>query len=332
MMAGAGHLDEEPAWTGLFPPWNNAGVLDLNDLRVFEAVARLQSFSAAARELGQPKSSVSRAVGRLEKVLGMRLLQRTTRQVALTQAGELMLARCNAWLGDVDKTLELVGAFTGRPRGLIRIACGVGFGVNVLGRQLPEFLDRFPEVDVDLDLRTEVIDLVSDGVDVAIRLGPLPDSNMVKVALGSMTRHLCASPDYVSTHPAPDTVAEITAHHAVDMPGVNGRPRAWTFTRGKESAKVELKLRVAVNEALTIHRLVLGGAGLGILSGYVCEPDLAAGRLVEVLPDWSPPRVPVNMVFPSRREMSPAVRAFVEFMKEATSSDGFWLRRPATAS
>jgi DNA-binding transcriptional LysR family regulator len=303
-------------------------MLELNDLRVFERVANLRSFSAAARDLGLPKSSVSRSVARLEDALGVRLLQRTTREVALTAAGEVLRGKCADVLGKVSEAVDLVGSLTGKPRGTLKVACGIGFGVNVLAEQIPEFLLLYPDIDIVMDLKTEFVDLVTEGIDVAVRLGPMPDSSLVCVQLGSMRRYLCASPAYLKRRPAPATVAEIAEHDAVEMPGPKGRPKTWMFTRGEETAKIELRSRICVNEALTIHRLVVGGAGLGVISGYVCAPDIEAGRLVRVLPDWIPPPVALNLVFPTKKEMSPNVRAFVDFLKQATSPSIFWQHAP----
>lgn len=307
-------------------------MLDLNDLRVFERVADLRSFSAAARALGLPKSTVSRSVARLEDALAARLLQRTTREVQLTAAGEVLRGKCAEMLGRVSEAVELVNGLAGKPHGTLKISSGVGFGVNVLAEQLPGFLLRHPEVDIILDLKSEFADLVSEGIDAAIRLGQMPDSSLVRVRLGSMQRYLCASPKYLKRRPAPRSVAAIAEHDAVEMPGSDGRPKSWTFVRGKESAKVEPRARICVNEALTIHRLVVKGVGLGIISGYVCAADIKSGRLVRILPEWSPPPVEVSVVFPTKKELSPNVRAFVDFMKEVTSPGVFWQRDPAVAA
>jgi LysR family transcriptional regulator for bpeEF and oprC len=307
-------------------------MLDLNDLRVFERVADLRSFSAAARALGLPKSTVSRSVARLEDALAARLLQRTTREVQLTAAGEVLRGKCAEMLGRVSEAVELVSGLAGKPHGTLKISSGVGFGVNVLAEQLPGFLLRHPEVDITLDLKSEIADLVSEGIDAAIRLGPMPDSSLVRVLLGSMQRHLCASPKYLKRRPAPRSLAAIAEHDAIEMPGSDGRPKSWTFVRGKESAKVEPRARICVNEALTIHRLVVKGVGLGIISGYVCAADIKSGRLVRILPDWSPPPVEVSVVFPTKKELSPNVRAFVDFMKEVTSPGVFWQQDPAAAA
>jgi LysR family transcriptional regulator, regulator for bpeEF and oprC len=304
-------------------------VIDLNALRVFERVASLRSFSAAARSLGSPKSSVSRAVAQLEAVLGSRLFQRTTRTVALTDSGVALLDRCADILTRVDETVDYVGSFGGSPRGLLRISAGIGFGLNVLSELLPDFLLRYPKVDVALDLTSRSVDLVATSIDVAIRMGPLPDSELVATRLGTIQRHLCAAPSYLARRGTPRTPGALRSHDVIELPGTEGRPRRWTLAKPSGKPRiVELSPRITVNDALTIHRLVRNGAGVGGLSAYLCAADIEAGRLVHVLPGWRLPAVPVHVVFPSARELSPAVRAFVDFLRGASHPRAFWQADP----
>jgi DNA-binding transcriptional LysR family regulator len=300
-------------------------MLDLNSLRVFEKVASLKSFTAAARALGLPKSNVSRSVARLEHSLGTRLFQRTTRDVVLTPSGAALLDRSGAIVANLKDALDYVGSLGGQPRGILKISAGIGFGINVLAEQLPEFLRRYPKIGIELDLNSRAADLVADAVDIAVRLGPLPASGLVAVRLGEMRRYLCAAPAYLERRGLPKSIEDIAQHDAVEMPGPDGRARPWTFSRGRQTIKLEVVPRISVNEALTIHRLVLNGSGLGILSGYICAPEIAADRLVRLFPDWSPPSLEISLVFPSRRELAPAVRAFVDYMKEVSRPGVLWM-------
>lgn len=295
-------------------------MLDLNRFRVFERVAALKSFTAAGRALGMPKSNVSRSIARLEAELGTRLFQRTTREVVLTLTGQALLERSTQITHALDETLAYVGGLSGQPRGVLRVSAGMGFGVNVLAEQLPDFLLRYPDIDIALDLESRTADLVGEAIDVAVRLGPLPDSGLVAVKLGEMHRYLCATPAYLQRRGTPQSFEELSRHDTIDMPSPEGRTRPWIFSRGQETTRLEMTPRVSVNEALTIHRLVMNGAGLGILTGYICGPEIAAGRLVHLFPQWSVASVEVNLVFPSRRELAPAVRVFVDYMKEVNRS------------
>ena len=304
-------------------------MIDLNALRVFERVAALQNFSAAARSLGAPKSSVSRAVAQLEADLGTRLLQRTTRAVVLTESGVALRERCSDILAKVDETVDYVGTFGDKPRGLLRISAGIGFGINVLSELIPQFIARYPDVSVSLDMTSRTVDLVSTNVDVAIRMGPLTNSELVAKRLGTIHRYLCVAPSYVARRGAPRTIAELRDHDSVELPGIAGRPRRWTFSKADgESKTVELSPRITVNDALTVHRMVVNGAGVGGLSAYVCAPDLQAGRLVRLFPEWMMPSVEVSVVFPSNRELSPRVRAFVDFLKAASRPGTSWQADP----
>lgn len=298
-------------------------MLDLNDLRVFEKVATLRGFSAAARELAIPKSSVSRSISRLEEELGTRLMQRTTRAVVLTAPGEALLERCSELMRGVDAAVDQVASMAGEPRGRLKVGSGIGFGVNVLADLLPAFLDRYPAADIELDLKSEFSDLVAEGFDVAIRLGPMPDSSLVAVNIGSLRRLLCATPEYLSRHGTPSSPSDLSEHQVIEMPGVDGRPRTWIFNRGRDTERVEVRYRLSVNEVLTIHRLVLNGAGPGVLSAYLGEPAIADGHLIQLLPEWSLPTVDVSLVYASKRIVPPLVRAFVEFMRE-TSVTAHW--------
>jgi len=308
--------------------WNNRAMLDLNDVRVFEKVAATGGFAAAARALGIPKSSVSRSIARLEEELRARLFQRTTRNVVLTPAGEDLKERCAGILHRLEEAVNGVRSASSPRRGVLRVSAAIGFGVNVLSDELPGFLERHPELRVSLDLSTRVVDLLTDGVDVALRLGPMPDSGLIATRLGAMTRHVCAAPAYLERRGAPESLDELVEHDTIDMPGVDGRPRRWTFRKGGETRELEIMPRISVNEALMIHKLVHNGAGIGIVSGYLCAPTIAARRLVRLFPGWSLPSVEVNVVYASKRELDPNVREFVRFMKEVTAPGRSWLNEP----
>jgi DNA-binding transcriptional LysR family regulator len=297
---------------------------DLNHLRMFGKVAQCGSFSAAARALGVPKSSVSRAVALLEAELGVRLFQRTTRRVTLTEIGRVLRDRSAEVLDRLDETVEYVNSLTGSPRGHIKVSAGIGFGINVLTVQLPRFLERYPEVTVTLDLESGPVDILREEIDVAIRFGPLPDSGFMATRLGVLNRYLCASPVYLERRGTPAAIADLDQHDLIEMPGDNGRARPWSFRRGGETAVYEVRPRVCVSEALTSFGLVENAAGIGVVSSYLCGPLIHAGRLVRVLPDWSLPPLEVSLVFPSRRELAPTVRAFIDFMKEASPPTIFW--------
>lgn len=291
-------------------------LIDLNHLRVFERVAAHGSFSAAARELGLPRSNVSRAVSKLEEVSGTRLMQRTTRAVTLTAAGAALQERASAIMRDLDAALHVLEDLSGSPSGPLKISAGIGVGINVLGDALPEFIERYPQVRVELQLEGTRVDLVAENIDVALRFGELPDSTLVAQKLGVLDRVICAAPAYFAGRTRPERPEDLAAHRIIDMPPPDGRSRVWTLGSGDRLASVNLAPAVVVDDVLTIHRIVRGGAGIGILSAYLVDEDLAKGVVEPVLPGWTVPAVPLSLVYPSRRELAPAVRAFTDFMRE----------------
>ncbi len=293
-------------------------MIDLNDLRLFERVAPFDSFSKAAGALALPKSSISRSIGRLEQDLGIRLFQRSSRSVQLTPAGEALLKRSSGLMTELDSAVEYASSLAGQPSGPLSVSVGIGFGVNILSAVLPAFLDRYPRVNVSLDLTSREADLVAERVDVAIRIGVLEDSSLISTKIGELARYLCAAPTYAKQHGLPAEPGQIGGHACIEMPGANGRARTWSFRRSGEMREVQLTPRVSVNDALMIHHLVRNGAGLGVISGYLCGPDFERGSLVPVCPDWALQSLDVAVVYPSRRELSPVVRAFVDFLRETT--------------
>jgi DNA-binding transcriptional LysR family regulator len=293
-------------------PVDNPTMFDLNDLRVFEKVAAMKSFSSAARTLGLPRSSVSRCIARLEEELDARLFQRTTREVALTPTGEALHQRCSGLLSAIGEAVSQVRSSTSEPRGHLRVTTFAG---NRLRQELPAFLRLYPNVSVSVDVSSETRDLLTEA-DVAIRLGPMPDSGVVATRIGSAERVLCVSPTYLERRGTPESLDELPDFDTVDMPGSFGRPRCWTFNKNGETKKFEIPPRLSVNEESAIKSSVINGAGIGILFAHCGASALASGELVTLFSDWSIPPVDVNLVFASKRGLSPNVRAFVDFMKE----------------
>lgn len=301
---------------------------DLNDLRLFERVASRRNFALAARELGIPRSTMSRGIQRLEASLGVQLLLRTTREVTLTAPGAALLQRCAGLLQSLDRALDDAGSFGSEPRGTLSISVGIGVGVNTLSELLPEFMRRHPHVDAVLDLSSRPAELVSERIDVAIRMGALPDSRIVARKLGLLHRYCCASPDYLARRGTPLAIADLRGHDLIDLPVRDGRAFTWIFSRGDEWIEHRQEPRLTVNCALTIHKMLVNGAGIGLSSGYLCLPEFDAGRLVRLFPEWALPPVPVHAVFPSHRQSSPTVRAFVEFLVERSRAGHPWQRDP----
>ena len=305
------------------------GDIDLNLLRMFQRVAEMRNFSEAARALALPKSTVSRGIAKLESELGTRLFHRSTRDVALTQAGMVLHERNAQMLSQVISMVEDISDLSGNPRGLLKVTTGIGFGVRILSTLVPRFMALYPSVQVSVELTSRSADLIAEGIDIAVRLGPMKDSALVTTRLASVRRYMCASPRYLAARGAPATLEKLAEHDTVEMPSLNGKPRHWTAVALDGAVfKIPLEHRLCVNDPLTIYHMVVNGAGIGCLSGYLCIPDLKAGLLVQLFFDLTIPSVEINLVFPSSKALSPTVRAFVDFMKANTSSG---LSGPANA-
>src|SRR4051812_11502186 len=262
---------------------------DLNDMIYFAEVVDRGGFAAAGRSLGLPKSKLSRRVAELEGRLGVRLLQRTTRKLSLTQAGELYHRHCVALREEAEAAEEAVAVVHDEPRGTIRVTCPVTLAQTTIGPILPDFLAKHPQVRIDMEVTNRVVDLVQEGIDVALRVRPtLDDSGSLVVKnLGDTHAVLVASPALLARGPRPAKVEDLVGLPTVAMSAADGRA-AWQL-RGPRQATFELQHRpvYTANDMLTLRYAVLEGTGLGVLPDYLCARDLRDGLLVEVLPGWA---------------------------------------------
>lgn len=289
---------------------------DLNDMRFFAEVVDRGSFAAAGRALGVPKSRLSRRIADLESGLGVRLLQRTTRKLSLTQAGEIYHRFCVALREQAEAADEAVAQVRSEPRGTVRITCPVTLAQSTIAPLLPRFLADHPQVRIELQVTNRVVDLVQEGVDIALRVRTnLDDSgSLVARNLGPTSGVLVASPQLLQRFGAPDAVASLRHLPTVAMSAVEGQA-SWRLL-GPDDAEFELQHRpVYVADDLPVLKLaVLQGCGISVLPDYLCIDELRRGELVPVLPGWAPPVASVLAVFPSRRGMVPAVRRLIDFL------------------
>lgn len=256
----------------------------LEDLAVFVAVVQEGSFSAAALRLGIAGSAISKRMVRLEARTGVQLLLRTTRRLSLTEAGQLAYAKAREADGLLAEALSLAADQSGHPRGVLRVSASVSFGLNRVVPLLPAFRRQFPEVDVDLLLLDRMVDLVEEGVDVAIRVSEkLPESSIAR-PLCPVRYRLCASPDYLRDHPiaVPADLLSCTCLHYRAMPQ-SGR---WHLRKGAEAIDLPVRTPVVVNNSDAVALLAHQGMGVALLADYACERGLRDGGLVAVLPDW----------------------------------------------
>lgn len=291
--------------------------LDLNDLGVFGAVASRRSFAAAAAALGVPKATVSRKVKALEEQLGLRLLERTTRRVAVTEAGAALLERWRRIEAEALEARALVERFGAGPAGTLRVTAPFTLGREYLAPLLPEFLARHPALRVVLVLQNAPDDLIASGLDVAIWPWPLAESSYATRVVARTRQAVWASPVYLSRRGTPRRPADLADHDALLYVGGGGPPRhEWTLRQGARTETVAVRPLLACNDLAPLRAAARGGSGLLLADPTTVAEPVASGELVPVLPGWQGPAVEVRAVFPSRAGLSPKVRALVDFLVE----------------
>jgi DNA-binding transcriptional LysR family regulator len=297
---------------------------DLNNMRYFAEVVDHGGFAAAGRMLGVPKSKVSRRIAELEAQLGVRLLHRTTRRLSLTQAGELYYRHCVALREQAQAAEDAVAQVQSEPRGTVRLTCPVTLAQTTIGPLLPDFLARHPQVRIDMEVTNRVVDLVQDGVDVALRVRPTLEASgsLVVKNLGTSRMLLVAAPALLQRVGAPATPEDLSRLPTVAMSAVAERA-TWTL-EGPEGRRHEHphQPRYTADDLLTLKYAVLDGIGSCTLPEYMCRRELSEGRLVHALPGWAPPAGVMHAVFPSRRGMVPAVRSLLDYLGEHATSEG----------
>ncbi|MCT9812256.1 LysR family transcriptional regulator [Acidovorax sp. Be4] len=291
---------------------------DLNDMLYFAEVVERGGFAAAGRALGIPKSRLSRRVSELEARLGVRLLQRTTRKLSLTEVGEAYLRHCQVMRDAAQAAADAVAQVQAEPRGTIRVSCPVTLAQTVLGELMPAYLRRYPLVRVDMQVTNRAVNLVEESIDVALRVrASLDDSGSMVVKRLDMSRQvLVASPDLLRRQGTPSRLQDLEKLDSLAMSAVDGRSSLLLIGPQGQEYTLQHQPRYVADDLLTLKFAVLAGTGMGWLPDYMCHDECNEGRLVHLMPDWSPPQGVVHAVFPSRRGLSPAVRSFLDFLAE----------------
>jgi DNA-binding transcriptional LysR family regulator len=299
-------------------------MVDLNNMLYFAEVVDQGGFAAAARQLGVPKSSLSRRITEMEAQLGVRLLHRTTRKLSLTQPGEAYYRHCAALREQAQAAQDAVAQVQGDPRGTIRVTCPLTIAQITLGPLMPLFLDKHPHVRVEMEVTNRVVDLVQEGIDVALRVRTsLDDSGSLVVKnLGRTGSVLLASPGLLEREGRPETIDDVGRLPSVTMSAVDGRAGLRLVGPGGATHDLQLRPRYTASDLMTVRFAVTAGIGIGFLPDYMCRRELREGTLVEVLPGWAPPAGILHAVFPSRRGLTPAVRRFLDFLGEQVTGEG----------
>ncbi|WP_323121144.1 LysR family transcriptional regulator [Burkholderia alba] len=294
----------------------------LQSMRIFARVAHLGSFTKAAEQMQLPRPTVSNAVQYLEKHLRIRLLQRTTRRVALTPEGAAYYERCMRLLADLEDAETLFADAGAAPRGVIRVDLPERLALYKVIPALPAFNARYPDVRVVLSASDRYVDLISDGIDCAVRIGMLSDTSLVARRIGEMTQVNCASPDYLARYGMPRSPDDLPDHVAVGyFSSRTGRELDWEYADMDTGEVRAVKMRNVVSVNSSQAYLACCEAGLGMIQAPrdSMEDALAAGQLIEVLPEWNAAPLPMSVVFPHGRHLAPRVRIFIDWVADVLS-------------
>jgi DNA-binding transcriptional LysR family regulator len=292
---------------------------DFEALAIFAKVVELRSFAGAAAELTLSKATVSKAVGRLEERLGARLFNRTSRRIALTDAGRTLAVKAAQLLADGEALESEALAQSATPRGLVRLAVPMTFGTNTVAQLLPEFLARYPEVSIDLSLSDATVDLIGEGFDAAIRIASLPDSSLIARRLCAVKRHIVAAPSYFAKHGRPTHPMHLADHRCFGYTYL-ATPGVWHFTNAAgEQASVRPAGQLRVNNGEALLPAMIAGLGIGDLPDFIVGEALARGELEAVLQNWSQSSTGVYLVTPPGGPRPARVEVLLAFLAEKLS-------------
>jgi DNA-binding transcriptional LysR family regulator len=285
----------------------------LTSLTAFVRVADSGGFSAAARRLNMSTTMVSNHVQALEDRLGVRLLNRTTRKVSLTEIGKAYYDRATHILADLEQADDIAGALQSTPRGTLRIYTATHI-VQFVAPVVADFLKQFTDVKVDLTIGERMVDMIDEGYDIAIRLTPPPDSSLIVRSLATWRHVLCCSPDYLEKHEPPKQLSELAEHNCVRHV-LYPFGDEWHFVDRKNSpASVRIAGNLITNSGETLRSAALQGVGIGLAAGFLVAGDLEAGRLVRLLPEYRPVEMAMNAIYPHRHHLSAKVRSFIDLL------------------
>jgi len=281
--------------------------VDLNLVAIFLRVVELKSFTAAAESLGLPKSSVSRSVARLEESLGVQLLRRTTRAVSLTEAGATYVREASAALAALEDAHAALSQLDKRPQGPVRVTAPADLAALVLADIGARLVRKNPGITLEFLLTARVVNLVDEGVDLAVRAGPMRDSSLRARRVKGLEAQLLAAPAYLEAHPAPGTVAELARHECVLFRPRRGRAE-WALVGPTGPERVEVQGPIGGDDFTFVREAALSGAGIALLPTLLCEQDVARGRLVRVLPAYRTAAAPLHVVWPGARQIPQRVQ------------------------
>ncbi|MGB0893424.1 MAG: LysR family transcriptional regulator [Parashewanella sp.] len=292
---------------------------DLNGMMLFAAVVRAKGFSQAARETGMPKSTISRKVAQLEEQLGVRLLQRNSRNLSLTQIGALFYQHCDTIGNEIEAAKAIIENTQNDVSGSLRIAIPVSFSQELIANMASGFMRLYPNVTLDIQFTDNEVGLVGEGYDIAIKYGPLQSSDLIARLLFERQPILVASPTYLKAHGTPATPQDLINHQGILL-GTSRSAPIWPLGKGKRKTMVSFQKKVRVNSAIMVKKLALDDFGVAMLSNSNCKQELASGSLVPILQEWPIEPFKVYGVYSSRRQLASNISAFLEFFAKRFSN------------
>ncbi|MCJ8312467.1 MAG: LysR family transcriptional regulator [Saccharospirillaceae bacterium] len=295
---------------------------DLNDMMVFRTVVEQGSFTKAANSIGLPKSNISRKVSRLEEQLGVLLLQRTTRSLRLSEIGQIYYEHCVRIYEEMTNAQGCVEAMAAVPKGWIKMCASVTVGQALLATRLPEFYKAFPQVKVDLKLSNQRIDLIEEGFDLAIRVGPSPDSNLISKRLCSVNLHLYASNEYLTKYQAKKTLkipADLSQHNCLFM-SASAQKQRWQLTVDKQKRYVDINATFISDDFNVLLQMAVDHMGIALLPDYLCEKQLKEKKLVRVLNECVANSLDIYAVYASRKGVTPKLRVLLDYLGDSFDS------------
>lgn len=285
-------------------------------MKMYVAVVDGGSFAAAADKLDISRAMVSKQIQKLEEHLGTRLMNRTTRRLSLTETGSAFYERSVQIVADVDEAEQVAGQMTRRPQGVLRLTIPLSYGQHRLGAIIGAYTQAYPHVQLDISLSDRKVDLVEEGLDLAIRIGALPQSDLIARKIGAVRSIVCAAPAYLARHGSPLTPAELAGHACLGYT-LSGSGAEWRLDGPGGPAAVAIAGPIRADNGDIIRLAALGGAGIAFQPEFIVGDDVAAGRLVRLLPEWQSAEMGVYAVYPSRKHLSAKVRTFVDFLVAA---------------
>ena len=295
--------------------------MNLNDVHLFIQVVEHSSFTSAADKLGIQKSTISRRIAQLEDELGVRLLQRTTRKLSLTDEGQELYDRCHPLLDELTNATDYVTSKQEEPKGRLRITMPPEMGIFIMNDVVASFIKQYPLLQLDIELSPRVVDLVEEGIDLALRVGELSDSSLIGRKIASTRLKLFASTEYLKLKGEPQTPDELVNHQCIST---LLNTQGWAFTNWNDGQPINLNFRIRANSLSFCREMLKQDLGIARMPEAFCRNDVTSGKMKEILTDYQTPLIHIHALYPSRRHLNPKVRLFIDHMLESLK-DHPWL-------